>query len=103
MRDQATINRIYSWAEKNYQKNFDNYQQNGTPSSLRTAERYEDIMDICRAAEIGVQDEDVTRKHIRKNLNAIIEQFEDVQKCAPGQKFTCDEVKKWLNKMRGCC
>ena len=99
MRDQATINRIYQWAEKNHQKYFDQYQMSGSSATLKTAERYDDICDICRAAEIGITDEDITRKHIRRNQGFVIDSLHGLQKVSPGKTFSFQEVENWMKKM----
>ena len=99
MRDQATINEIYGWAKKNGDKYYQQYQQTGTPATLRTAQRYEDICDICHAAEIGNSDEDRTRKDILHNQLQMLASFDDMMSVSRGKTFTADEVKAWMRKM----
>ena len=52
------IEEIYKWAEKRRQKYNYEYQNSGSASSLRTYERYDDICEICVAAERQSKDED---------------------------------------------
>lgn len=99
MKDAETIKRIYRWADKNRQKYQNEYQLSGSPSALRTFEKYDDICDICIAAEKGVEEEDTTRKHILSNQLAVIDRLHDVQKVAPGKKFEYSEVEEWMRKM----
>lgn len=99
MNDLATINRIYKWADKNRQKYNSEYQQSGSSSALKTFEKYDDICDICCAAERGKSEEDEVRKHIHKNQAAMIEELRDIQKVSPSKTFTYDDVEKWMRRM----
>ena len=99
MNDAETINRIYKWADKNRQKYMNNYQQSGSPSAMKTFEKYDDICDICIAAEKGVSEEDMTKKHILSNQKAMLERLDDLRKVAPGKKFGYAEVEEWMRKM----
>lgn len=99
MNDQETINRIYKWANKNRQKYQDAYQMSGSPSAMKTFERYDDICDICLAAETGKAEENLTKKHILRNQTATIEKLRDLQKVAPGKTFDYAEVEQWMRKM----
>lgn len=99
MNDAETINRIYKWADKNRQKYMNNYQQSGSPSAMKTFEKYDDICDICIAAEKGVAEEDETKKHILTNQMAILDRFRDMRTVAPGKLFDYAEVEEWMRKM----
>lgn len=99
MNDLATINRIYKWADQNRIKYQDKYQMDGSPSAMKTFERYDDICDICHAAEIGKSDEDETKKHILKNQMAALDRLRDMQKVSPGKSFNYADVEKWMRKM----
>ena len=99
MNDLATINRIYKWADQNRIKYQDRYQTDGSPSAMKTFERYDDICDICRAAEIGKSEEDETKKHILKNQMAMIESLHDIRKVSPNKSFSYAEVEEWMRKM----
>ncbi len=99
MRDQATIDRIFKWADKNRIKYNDIYQQDGSPSALKTFEKYDDICDICLAAENGVSEEDNTKKHIHKNQTGMLEQLKDLQIVSPGKTFSYEGVEKWMRRM----
>jgi uncharacterized protein YqfB (UPF0267 family) len=99
VRDKATIDRIYAWADKNRKKYYDTYQQGGSVSAMRTFEKYDDICDICIAAEKGVAEEDETKKHIHNNQMAILDRLRDIRKVAPGKIFDYAEVEEWLRKM----
>ena len=99
MRDKATIDRIYAWADKNRKKYYDTYQQSGSASAMRTFERYDDICDICEAAERGVAEEDETKKHILSNQKAMLDRLDDLRKVAPGKKFGYAEVEEWMRRM----
>ena len=99
MNDKATIDRIYKWADKNRIKYYNEYQQGGSPSALKTSEKYDDICDICRAAEREVSEEDELKKHIHKNQMYIIDQLKEVQKVSSSKAFTYEEVEKWVRKM----
>lgn len=99
MNDAETINRIYRWADKNHKKYYDAYQQGGSASAMRTFERYDDICDICIAAEKGVAEENKTKKHSLMNQMAILDSLHDMRKVAPGKKFGYAEVEEWMRKM----
>ena len=99
MNDLATINRIYKWADQNRIKYQDRYQTDGSPSAMKTFERYDDICDICRAAEIGKSEEDEVKKHIHKNQMAAIERLHDMKKVSPGKSFNYADVEEWMRKM----
>ena len=99
MNDLATINRIYKWADQNRIKYQDKYQMDGSPSALKTFERYDDICDICRAAEIGKAEEDKVKKHIHKNQMAMIDKLHELEKFSPENKFDYDDVEMWMRKM----
>ena len=99
MNDAETINRIYKWADKNRQKYMNNYQQSGSPSAMKTFEKYDDICDICIAAEKGVAEEDETKKHILMNQMAILDSLHDMRKVAPGKTFDYSDVEEWMRKM----
>jgi hypothetical protein len=66
---------------------------------MRTFERYDDICDICIAAEKGVAEEDKTKKHILSNQMAAIDRLKDMQKVAPGKTFGYADVEEWMRKM----
>lgn len=99
MNDIATINRIYKWADQNRIKYQDKYQMDGSPSALKTFERYDDICDICRAAEIGKSEEDETKKHILNNQMAMLDSLHDMKKVSPGKSFDYADVEEWMRKM----
>lgn len=99
MNDAETIKRIYRWADKNRQKYQNEYQLSGSPSAMKTFEKYDDICDICIAAEKGVAEEDETRKHIHSNQMAVIDRLNDMRKVASGKRFTYSEVEEWMRKM----
>lgn len=99
MNDLATINRIYKWADQNRIKYQDKYQMDGSPSAMKTFERYDDICDICRAAEIGKAEEDEVKKHIHKNQMAMLDSLHDMKKVAPAKSFSYADVEKWMRKM----
>ena len=99
MHDQAAIDRIYKWADKNRKKYETVYQIDGSPSALKTFEKYDDICDICDAASRGNSEENLVRKGLRKNQTCILEQFKDMQKVSPNKTFTYEEVEKWMRKM----
>ena len=99
MNDISTINRIYKWADQNRIKYQDKYQMDGSPSALKTFERYDDICDICRAAEIGKAEEDKVKKHIHKNQMAMIDSLHDMKKVSPGKSFDYVDVEEWMRKM----
>jgi len=99
MNDTATINRIYKWANEKRQKYEDDYQQTGSPSSMRTYERYEDICDICAAAERVKVEEDKLKKHVLQNQMHIIARLYDVRRVSPNKTFTYEEVEEWMRKM----
>jgi len=100
MRDKATIDKIFKWADKNRAKYETEYQLSGSASAMKTYERYADICDICGAAARDLSDEDETRRRIRRMQNQILDGFYDLKKVNSLDKtFTWDEVEEWMRKM----
>lgn len=99
MNDSATINRIYAWADKKRIKYNNEYQMSGSPSAMKTFERYDDICDICLLAERGGAEEDLMRKHIHKNQMAHIDRLRDLRNVSPGKTFSYAEVEDWMRGM----
>lgn len=93
------IEEIYKWAEKRRQKYNYEYQNSGSASSLRTYERYDDICEICAAAERQSKDEDEMRMRMLKNQQAVIEQFDDMISVSRGKTFSAEDVRNWMRKM----
>ena len=61
MNDLKTIRNIKEWAEKNAKKYRDQFWDTGSFRTRETAERYEDIRDICELAERVRMDEQERR------------------------------------------
>lgn len=97
--EKARIDAIYKWAEKKREKYMYEYQNSGNPSSLRTYERYDDICDICAAAERAYSEEDELRRRIHKNQLDQIVRLIDMKRVAPGKVFDYDEVEKMMRRM----
>ena len=97
--NKATIDKIYSWADKRRKKYNNEYQQSGCASSLRTYERYDDICEICGAAERGSAEEDEMRLRIHKNQQAVLNQFDDMMSVSRGKTFSDNEVREWMRRM----
>lgn len=97
--DKARIDAVYDWADKNRKKYQQSYQETGSSSALRTFERYDDICDICAAAEKQVIEEDVFRDRMRCSQRGIIEWFMDTKNVEPGKTFTHEEVADMMRRM----
>ena len=97
--NQERIDSIYKWAKKNYDKFFDIYQQGGSPSSLRTAERYDDICEICSLAEKAADALSSFRGSTYRMQSGVMENFNDMMSVSRGKTFTADEVRNWMEKM----
>ena len=100
MNDKSTIDAIYKWADKKRKKYEYDYQLSGNPSSLKTFERYDDICDICNAAEKGSQSEGDIRASIRRNQRQVMDSWYDMKKVTPANHaFTFKDVENWMEKM----
>lgn len=99
MRDQETISKIYKWADKNRIKYNNIYQMDGSPSAMRTFEKYDDICDICLAAEQGISEEDTVKNHIHKNQLGVLGQLHDLKLASPSLTFSYEDVEKWMRRM----
>lgn len=97
--EKAKIDAIYKWADKKRNKYNYEYQNSGSPSALKTYERYDDICEICGAAERQSKDEDELRMRMGRNQRAVMEQFDDMMRVSRGKTFTAEEVKTWMGKM----
>ena len=102
MNDLKTIEKIKAWAEKNYQKYFDAYQNGASASSIRTAERYEDIADICALASKAREEQDYDRHRRHTNCEAVIKKFDEMAELNPGRKYTEGEVREWMRRIKTC-
>ena len=49
-RTTALVNRIMNDAQKRYDQAEENYQSAGNPSSLRSMEKWRDLIEVCRMA-----------------------------------------------------
>ena len=97
--DKARIDAVYKWAVKNRDKYQQSYQETGSSSALKTFERYDDICDICIAAEKQVMEEDVFRGRMQRHQWNIIDQFLDTENVEPGKTFTHKEVAEMMRRM----
>lgn len=100
MNDQETIDRIYKWADKKRQKYQYEYQMSGSPSAMKTFERYDDICDICLKAETGNKSEGEIRTDIRKAQRQIMDSYFEMKKVTPANHaFTFKDIETWMEKM----
>ena len=100
MNDKSAIDAIFKWADKKRQKYQTEYQMSGSPSAMKTFERYDDICDICNAAEKGTAKDHEIREGIRKQQRQIMEQWYDMKKVTPASHtFTFKDVENWMQKM----
>lgn len=97
--NKSRIDAIYDWAAKNRDKYFDIYQQGGSPSSLRTSERYDDICEICTLAEKAADALSEFRKSSYRMQSGVMDNFNDMMNVSKGRTFTADEVRHWMEKM----
>ena len=101
MVDKQTIDRIFKWAEENRQKYEEKYFIEGMASALKTKEKYEDICDICRAAEIWMNERAIVREEFRKYHVRVLNSFLNEKKSQQKETYTAEEVMKWMELMRG--
>ena len=99
MNDIKTINKIYEWADKNAYKYERLYQENGSPSSMRSFEKYDDIRDICQLAREYRSEVDEDRRRRMKNQNAIIDSLKEQKQFEPDHMFSYDDVEQWMRKL----
>ena len=100
MNDQSTIDAIYKWADKKRQKYQTEYQMSGSPSAMKTFERYDDICDICNAAEKGNGTKYDIYDQIRRQQRQVMDSYYDMKKVIPANhSFTFADVENWMRKM----
>ena len=86
--------------EKKRDKYNQEYQNGGSPSALKTYEKYDDLVEICCIALRGHSEEDEVKMRISKNMSAFIKNFEDGSRFSPGKTYTATEVLELLNRMK---
>ena len=99
MVDKQTIDRIFKWADENRQKYEEKYFIEGTASALKTKEKYEDICDICRAADVGLRERTSAQAEHQKRMRRIYDAFVDEKKDLNKETYTAEEVTRWMERM----
>lgn len=74
----------------------DAYQTSGAQSSLKTREKYSDLLEICYAARRESQEEDETRMRKQKQASEYISTVKDRKLYSSGKTYTLDELVKEL-------
>lgn len=87
--------------EKRRDKYNNEYQQGGSPSALRTYEKYDDLCEICYEALRGCEEEDEARMRRIKNFNEFVSKFKDAAQYSPGRMYTVQEVAEILETAKG--
>lgn len=96
---QKRIDGIYRWADRKRNYYDEEYQQTGSPSAMRTFQKYDDICDICVWAEQGLPENDEERRRRWHNQYEIIDRMLDLKKHEPEKVFTFKEVEEWMRRM----
>ena len=76
---QDFVRKILEEADKKYQKYDYEYQYSGSSSTLRTAQKYEDIVKVCELALIGLDDECNACRRRYHNGQEIIKMLHQLQ------------------------
>lgn len=85
--------------EKKEVKYEDAYQASGTQSSLKTREKYSDLLEICYAARREAQEEDETRMRKQKQAREYISTVKDRKSYSSGKTYTLDELVEELEAL----
>lgn len=85
--------------EKKEAKYEDAYQTSGAQSSLKTREKYSDLLEICYAARRESQEEDEMRMRKQKQANEYIGTVKDRKSYSSGKTYTLDELVKELEAL----
>ena len=78
--------------EKKEAKYENAYQTSGAQSSLKTREKYSDLLEICYAARRESQEEDEMRMRKQKQASEYIGTVKDRKSYSSGKTYTLDEL-----------
>lgn len=95
MNDIETIRKKGAWAENKCKYFREKYEATGSPSSLKSSEFYEDIMDICLFALSTQEDRYYGSNKRQYNINQIIEDIGESHDLGK-ETWSYDEVAKLL-------
>ena len=85
--------------EKKEAKYEDAYQTSGAQSSLKTREKYSDLLEICYAARRESQEEDEMRMRKQKQASEYIGTVKDRKLYSSGKSYTLDELVEELEAL----
>ena len=94
-----SIDKYIEEFEKKAKKYDMDYQIGGSASSIKTKEKYEDLVEICLAAKITQDEEDKEKARRMKNAIAFISAYEEKKRYARDEKYTLDELIACLNQL----
>lgn len=80
-RKTALINKIMNDAQKRYNQAEENYQSAGNPSSLRSMEKWHDLIEVCRMAHESMAQSCYRCEQRYKNGKAIAEMLQQRKAC----------------------
>lgn len=85
--------------EKKEAKYEDAYQTSGAQSSLKTREKYSDLLEICYAARRETQEEDEMRMRKQKQASEYIGTVKDRKLYSSEKSYTLDELVEELETL----
>ena len=98
--DKRTLEKKVAELEKKRDKYFDLCQETGSPSSLKTYEKYDDLCDICYLALRYLSEEDEVRMRRMRNLNQFILSFKDEAALNSKDTYSQNDVALILEKVK---
>lgn len=94
-----SIDKYIEEFEKKKEKYEREFQGSGSLSSKRTAEKYEDLVEICVAAKNAQSEEDKIKTHIRNNVRNHIDRIENRKLYERSKQYSIDELLDELRKI----
>lgn len=98
--DKTIIKQRLEELEKKRYKYHDAYQQDGSPSSLRTYEKYDDLCEICYTALKQVEEIDNERNRRIRNFNQFIVKYKEESSLGGMDSEIMEEVLTVLNRVK---
>ena len=93
-----SIDKYIQEFEKKAEEYREKYQESGSPSQLRTCEKYDDLVEICIAAK-KQEEEDTERMRRLRNGAAYIDSVEEAASSARFKTYSLNELLEHLNKL----
>lgn len=100
MTDYKTIEAVRKWARAKARKFEEDYQETGSSRTLKSKERYEDIVDICDLALRAREEEDADKVRRVRNQLATVHRMEEQAYLEKKTRMTIREVADWMMEVQ---